>query len=356
MRVRSLEIHDLRCFRGKHVLDFTDPVTGDARDRVVLVGSNGSGKTTVFDVIEAMLAFAVAPDSPAPILDEAGLVELTIERPLSDLVEGEPKLYGIIYGRASYGSERGPRFYDGIGHLKTEDGGRAHRWTEQHYTAELRRHVKEVQQGRVQPVGGLIYFPHDRELRPVRGGTIEPPPADTRWISRYSPTSQWTGSLEQLWVWQNYLDLERKSRGEDPGELAGSVELLQEALGPRRKVFVREGRVRVTAPWNDASGKPAEVLLDQLPSGERQCVMLLGEIARRKRQHGVLFIDEPEISMHPTLQRQLLAQLRRVARLLEMQVFLATHSPEIVRSVPPVEVKSLDYPESLFDVPDEGAP
>jgi ABC-type thiamine transport system ATPase subunit len=354
MRVRSLEIHDLRCFRGKHVLDFTDPVTGDARDRVVLVGSNGSGKTTVFDVIEATLAFVVDPERPAPILDEAGLVALTIEQPLSGLVEGQQYAELIVYGKASYLSKSDVR--GGTAYLKTNDGDAARRWSETNYTEDLRLHAKQVELGGAQPLGGLIYFPHDRELRRVRGGTIEPPPADTRWISRYSSTSQWTGSLEQLWVWQNYLDLERKSRGEDPGELAGSVELLQEALGPGRKVFVREGRVRVTAPWNDVSGRPAEVLLDQLPSGERQCVMLLGEIARRKRQHGVLFIDEPEISMHPTLQRQLLAQLRRVARLLDMQVFLATHSPEIVRSVPPVEVKSLDYPESLFDVPDEGAP
>jgi predicted ATPase len=165
--------------------------------------------------------------------------------------------------------------------------------------------------------------------------------------------NQWTGSLEQLWVWQNYLDLERKSRGEATGELTSSIELLQEALGPGRKVFVREGRVRVTTPWNDTSGKPAEVLLDQLPSGERQCVLLLGELARRKRPHGVLFIDEPEISLHPALQRQFLGQLRRVARALDMQVFLATHSPEIVRSVPPAEVISLDHPDSRFDASGE---
>jgi predicted ATPase len=356
MRVRSLEIHDLRCFRGKHVLDFTDPVTGDARDRVVLVGSNGSGKTTVFDVIEAMLAVVVEPERPAPILDEAGLVSLTIEPTPSERFVGEQLPCTIVYEKAPRYSPRGFHLIDGRLHVKMEDGGASSQLSARTYIQGLRRHLEEVEQGRAQPVGGLIYFPHDRELRSVRGGTIEPPPAETRWLSRYSPSGQWTGSLEQLWVWQNYLDLERKSRGEDPGELAGSVELLQEALGPGRKVFVREGRVRVTAPWNDASGKPAEVMLDQLPSGERQCVMLLGEIARRKRPHGVLFIDEPEISMHPTLQRQLLAQLRRVARLLEMQVFLATHSPEIVRSVPSVEVKSLDYPESRFDVPDEGAP
>lgn len=352
MRVRCLEIHDLRCFRGKHVLDFSDPVTGDARDRVVLVGSNGSGKTTVFDVIEAMLAFVVDPERPSAILDEAGLVALTIEQMGDDLPPDQRYLERIVYGKRRYASMN-----DMAGVLTRylkDDGHTAHRWSETDAIQALRSHAKEVDQGKVQPIGGLIYFPHDRALRAVRGGAIEPPPEEKPWISRYSSTSQWTGSLEQLWVWQNYLDLERRGRGETTGELAGSVELLQEALGPGRQVFVREGRVRVTVPWNDESGKPAEVTLDQLPSGERQCVMLLGEIARRKRPHGVLFIDEPEISMHPTLQRQLLAQLRRVARLLGMQVFLATHSPEIVRSVPPAEVRSLDYPESRFDAPDEG--
>jgi ABC-type thiamine transport system ATPase subunit len=335
MRIRRLEIHDLRCFRGKHVLDFTDPVTGEARDRVVLVGSNGSGKTTVFDVIEAMLRFIVDPDRPAPILEEAGDVELTIEKPLSDRISGGGRSTTVVV-RPLTG-----RLGDVLSPAEI---------------VNLRAHVKDEERGKGTLQGGLIYFPHDRDLGRVPPGTIEPPPAQRRWISRYSPTNQWKGSLEQFWVWQNYLDLERKSRGEETGELASSLELLQEALGPGRKVLVREGRVRVTAPWNDATGKPAEVLLDQLPSGERQCVMLLGEIARRKRPHGVLFIDEPEISMHPTLQRQILAQLRRVARLLDMQVFLATHSAEIVRSVPPSDVVSLDYPNSRFDAPADEEP
>jgi hypothetical protein len=41
----------------------------------------------------------------------------------------------------------------------------------------------------------------------------------------------------------------------------------------------------------------------------------------------VLFVDEPENSLHPQLQRELIARVRRIAREEDKQVFLATHSP-----------------------------
>jgi len=53
-------------------------------------------------------------------------------------------------------------------------------------------------------------------------------------------------------------------------------------------------------------------------------------------------IDEPEISLHPTLQRQVVHQLRRFARDWEMQVILATHSLEVLRAVHESERISLD--------------
>ena len=61
-------------------------------------------------------------------------------------------------------------------------------------------------------------------------------------------------------------------------------------------------------------------------------LLLFGELARRRRG-AVLAIDEPEISLHPTLQRQVVHQLRQFAREWDMQVILATHSLEVLRAV-----------------------
>ena len=55
----------------------------------------------------------------------------------------------------------------------------------------------------------------------------------------------------------------------------------------------------------------------------------------------VLLIDEPEISLHPTWQRGLVAALNNIISQYDAQVILATHSLEIATSVMPHEVINL---------------
>ena len=117
----------------------------------------------------------------------------------------------------------------------------------------------------------------------MRGGPIEPSSEEEKWLFHYSPNDQWQGSLEQLWVWQNYLDLEKRDKrnGERSG-LPRFVESVEEVLGENRRIFVEEGRVRVTTPYT-VDGEEAAVRLNQLPSGEQQVLLLFGELARRRR-------------------------------------------------------------------------
>ena len=88
MRVRELHFHDFRSFRGENTISFVDPMTDAPRPVTVLAGTNGSGKTTVFEAIEALLAFVVDPENPRDLVLEAfdsGLVRLVLEIEFSDM-------------------------------------------------------------------------------------------------------------------------------------------------------------------------------------------------------------------------------------------------------------------------------
>jgi len=56
----------------------------------------------------------------------------------------------------------------------------------------------------------------------------------------------------------------------------------------------------------------------------------------------VILIDEIEISLHPSLQRVVIAHLRRLASKYDLQFIISTHSMEIVNAVEEHEVVNLD--------------
>lgn len=73
-------------------------------------------------------------------------------------------------------------------------------------------------------------------------------------------------------------------------------------------------------------------------SGEFAVVMLVHEIARAKGA-SLILLDEPEVSLHPGGQRQLLAYLREQAKLRRHQIVISTHSPEMIRELPSEAIK-----------------
>ena len=160
------------------------------------------------------------------------------------------------------------------------------------------------------------------------------PPRQKHWLFRFEPEARWQGSLSQLWVWQNYLDLEAGREGRK--NLVRFVEPIEAILGRGRRLVIREGHVQI----DDASGRSLEP--HQLPSGEQQVLALFGEIVRRIRPGAVILINEVEISLHPALQRAVIAHLRELARQYDLQVVLTTHSMEIVQCVAPHEIINMD--------------
>ncbi|SDG02703.1 Predicted ATP-dependent endonuclease of the OLD family, contains P-loop ATPase and TOPRIM domains [Pseudonocardia oroxyli] len=75
-------------------------------------------------------------------------------------------------------------------------------------------------------------------------------------------------------------------------------------------------------------------------SGEFAVVMLVKAILGAD-DGSLVLLDEPETSLHPGAQRNLMAFLREQVKLKKLQVVLSTHAPEIVSDLPPDAIKVL---------------
>jgi energy-coupling factor transporter ATP-binding protein EcfA2 len=342
MRVRELEFHNFRSFRGRHQISFVDPLTNDVRPVTVIAGTNGSGKTTILNTIQELLSLlqTVGTSTPPEAELQDGLVYLELELDASEEATFFP-------GPATQAITQTNRVCIARGQRALAPEHLAKNWpvgtsafVDHASPKALTLQVERMERGEIPLQGGLIYFPDDRRIGHTNGGPIEQPLQQTEWIARYGEADRWQGSLEQLWVWENYLDLEQGSQ--EKAHLKPFVSTVENLLGPGRTITIREGRVRVPTPWSTNGGGPTLVRLDQLPSGEQQILLLFGELARRRRPGAILLIDEPEASLHPTLQRRVVHQLRTVARNWNMQLIMATHSLEILRAVHETERIILD--------------
>ncbi|NDV66494.1 AAA family ATPase [Bacteroides sp. 224] len=67
---------------------------------------------------------------------------------------------------------------------------------------------------------------------------------------------------------------------------------------------------------------------DKLSSGEKQMLVILLTVLVRNNEHCVLFMDEPEASLHIEWQQKLIAMIRELNP--NVQMILTTHSPAVI--------------------------
>lgn len=70
--------------------------------------------------------------------------------------------------------------------------------------------------------------------------------------------------------------------------------------------------------------------LTKLSSGEQNEIFLLFKLIFEVPNKSVLLIDEPELSLHVAWQLQFIKDIKEIAKAREIQIVIATHSPEIV--------------------------
>jgi len=81
---------------------------------------------------------------------------------------------------------------------------------------------------------------------------------------------------------------------------------------------------------NSPIGNPKNYhYIEDLSSGEKQCLLLVFMVTRWLMPGGIVLIDEPDLHLHVSLQRQLIATLEQIVKAQNGQMIVTSHSPTV---------------------------
>ncbi len=112
-------------------------------------------------------------------------------------------------------------------------------------------------------------------------------------------------------------------------DLLKKLEIFTSVLNERRFTF-KTIQISPDKGFFFRTSKGKQLELDQLSSGEQHEVVLLYELIFNVDENVLVLIDEPEISLHVTWQKEFLNDLISITKLQNIQVIVATHAPAII--------------------------
>ncbi|MCZ7568581.1 MAG: AAA family ATPase [Ardenticatenaceae bacterium] len=345
-----IEAFYLEGVRGLPAIDlnFIDPATNRIRPRTVIAGSNGTGKTTILDTIHALATLVLNEQHerpPAWLVSEGSKTWVR----LRDLPTATPPSQALVLYAVDrkedlpWTDQRKPGDSDVVAYGWT---GRPQ--TDQGYgpqpamVSALRRRIEEIKQSEAlhDSLPNMLYFRSEqRELRPKQKGQILAEEDGYRWAYRFSDSQRWEGSLESFLVAMNYQDLLVKQGNRAGGsKFQQFLRVINNFLDGKQIIGVDPKSFRIQVKADNGE----KFTLDALSSGEKQILLMLGEIQRRIRRGSVVLIDEPEIHLHPRWQRLLVRALTDLCAEHDAQLIMTTHSEEVAGAVYKHELILLD--------------
>lgn len=112
-------------------------------------------------------------------------------------------------------------------------------------------------------------------------------------------------------------------------DIARKIELLLSIINKRfRYKKLKIDKTKGFIITSSINGK--EIPVSNLSSGEQHELVLFYQLLFCTEQDSLLLIDEPEISLHISWQKQFLIDITEVVKLSNLIVIMATHSPDII--------------------------
>ena len=269
-------------FWGKYNLDLhLDP------DVNILTGANGSGKTTILDIIAALLANKT--DLYCHHMYDNAVLYFSGNAIIKSITEGEKK-------KLSYIVNDNETTYDLFGEDLAYSA--VSTFDSPIMSIEAIQKMKEKH--------SWLTSDLDFELYDVVNDYYK------FQVSRFSQTLK------------NGDSPDMKEMGKLVSVLKDFRKITNELFAPKKIFNDQEGEVYFTLNNEEKTKIP----LGKLSSGEKQLLILLLSTVAQDKEDFITFWDEPEVSLHIEWQRKLIRVIRQLNP--NMQLIIATHSPSIL--------------------------
>ena len=120
-------------------------------------------------------------------------------------------------------------------------------------------------------------------------------------------------------------------------EIASKIDLLRKIINNKfaysyKEInFSKEKGFVVTTSYDSSLSNSKTLLPTDLSSGEQHELVLLYELLFKVQPNSLVLIDEPELSLHVGWQVQFLKDLQDITQLADLNILMATHSPDIIQ-------------------------
>lgn len=327
MKIKTLQI---KKFKGltNFSINFNSDVT-------VLIGENGTGKTTILETVYNMLTYDANTsrnkvnahntiEQDSFFMQDSEFTGCSLKVNISN-----EKSYSIaIDDLLSLELLRNPS--DGISYTG--------KWNELNNIASLCVFGKHIEKA-----PHIVYLPAEINFKKYKVQTLKKKDSEIEFGLVLNSETIST-ELKDFLVYQHYRDLEDKDSGKEGNRIKKYKEIYNSFFEEKEFIGIKdlEPLFKIKATGETHS-------VDELSSGEKQIFFRAGSILEYDLQNAIILIDEPEISMHPEWQQKILDFYRKVVGS-SNQLIIATHSPHIISSCKKEEVRSLIKDKNMIIV------
>lgn len=352
MKVQSVQLKYFKRFRNPPTFDFTDPETGLARDLIVLIGMNGSGKTSLLQAIAATLGVANRRLQKLSDLEWAGFnyellgrnwgrftPEVTLQMQFSSseikaVHEFQQKLRDMGHDLHTPGDMH-------IVTLKWRDERVQASTAAELFQFRGREYAKQLLRSEgfqaFERVGTTLWYTEQRTSTSLTTEDQHNKLEITDDILR-----------DRLSKWRQFhQDVESgKIKQLRPGQkdLYAEIEQAYKTVFPERSFEGPVPREEIddilSEPWFYLYDGRNQYEISEMSGGERATFPMLMDFASWNIHNSVILIDELELHLHPPMQQALLRALPKLGK--NNQFIITTHSDYVEQLVPEAYVVRLE--------------